>query len=136
MSIPSADKSVANIVDTIHAIAKGERPQSACIGIVVVPPPEIQVRANNIILTKEDIYIAEYLLIGYERTAKGHIKSATQNRAGGNGDAMYESHNHDIDNNYTDNIIYTDTLKKGDMVSLIPIEGDQLYILENKVVRL
>jgi hypothetical protein len=42
---------------------------------------------------------------------KGHLVSATQNRAGGSGDAAYQSHNHDIDNDYTDSVIYTDTLK-------------------------
>jgi hypothetical protein len=69
-------------------------------------PPDIKVRYNGIILTKEELWISHYLLAGYGRTAKGHLVSATQNRAGGSGDAAYQSHNHDIDNDYTDSVIY------------------------------
>lgn len=135
---PTAAQSMAKMVHTMHEIAQAERPQGTMIGIVTAPPPDIKVQVNNITLTKEDVYISEYLLIGYERTAKGHIKSATQNRSGGSGQAQYESHNHEIDNDYTDNIVYTDTLKVGDRVSVIPVYGQdaQLYIIEDKVVKL
>lgn len=137
-NVPAAAQSMAGLVNTVHQIAQGERPQGTMIGIILASPPNIQVQVNNIVLTKEDVYISEYLLIGYERTAKGHIKSATQNAAGGNGYAQYESHNHKIDNDYTDNIIYTDTLQPGDRVSVIPVYGQdsQLYIIEDKVVKL
>ncbi|KMO87233.1 hypothetical protein AB840_04180 [Megasphaera cerevisiae DSM 20462] len=135
---PTAAQSMANMVHTMHGIAQEERPQGTMIGIVTAPPPDIKVMVNNIELTKEDVYISEYLLIGYQRTGKGHIVSATQNRGGGSGDAAYESHNHDINNDYTDTIIYTDTLKVGDRVSVIPVYGQdaQLYIIEDKVVKL
>jgi len=137
-NVPTASQSMAGLVHTVHQIAQGERPQGTMIGIIVAPPPDIKVQVNNITLTKEDVYISEYLLIGYERTAKGHIKSATQNRSGGSGQAQYESHNHEIDNDYTDNIVYTDTLKIGDRVSVTPVYGQdaQLYIIEDKVVKL
>ena len=46
------------------------------------------------------------------------------------GDAAYESHNHDIDNDYTASIIYTDTWQIGDKVLMIPIMGD-----DNKTVK-
>lgn len=110
------------------------------IGKIIKSPPEIQVSYNGIILDKKDVWISEYLLIGYTRTAKGHIKSATQNRAGGGGDAEFASHNHDIDNDYTNNIIYTDTLKAGDYVSIMPMVSEdnssQQYIILDKIVHL
>jgi hypothetical protein len=110
------------------------------IGKIIAPPPEIQVSYNGIILDKKDVWISEYLLIGYERTAKGHIVSATQNSAGGSGYAEYASHNHAIDNDYTDNIIYTDTLKAGDYVSIMPMVSEdnssQQYIILDKIVHL
>ena len=86
----------------------------------------------------ENAYISKRLLVGYERTARGHLVSATQNKSGGSGDAQYESHNHDIDNDYTENFIYTDTLKVGDWVSILPCEGaeGQLYIINEEVVKL
>lgn len=128
------------ILDVMAGVSKNTNSPSIQIGKIITPPPEIQVSYNGIILEKPEVWISEYLLIGYERTAKGHIVSATQNRAGGGGYAQYESHNHDIDNDYTDNIIYTDTLKPGDYVSIMPMVSEdgssQQYVILDKIVRL
>jgi len=110
------------------------------IGKIINPPPEIQVSYNGIILDENDIWISDYLLAGYKREAKGHINSGTQNRSGGSGDAEFASHNHDIDNNYTDTIIYTDTLKIGDAVCIMPMidsddNSNQTYIILDRIVR-
>ncbi|MBR2182953.1 MAG: DUF2577 domain-containing protein [Acidaminococcaceae bacterium] len=125
---PTAEQSVAGMVDLMHKVADGARPQGPQLGIVLAPPPEIQIKLNNIILTKKDIYIDEHLLPWYVR----HYVGETQYRAGGSGMAAYESHNHPIHNDLT----LTDTLKVGDLVSVYPLEGDQLYFVESKVVRL
>ena len=68
-----------------------------------------------------------------------HLVSATQNRAGGSGDAAYQSHNHDIDNAYTDSVIYTDTLKPGMYVAIMPMlinDRIQQYIILDEIVRI
>jgi len=128
------------MLDVMAGVSKNTNSPSIQIGKIIAPPPEIQVSYDGTILEKEELWISEYLLIGYERTAKGHIVSATQNRAGGGGYAQYESHNHDIDNDYTDNIIYTDTLKVGEYVSIMPMMSEdgssQQYIILDKIVRL
>lgn len=124
------------VLGIMHDVAESHVPTAQSVGIIVQPPPDIVVKWNNIELTKENIYIAEYLLVGYRREGRGHIVSATQNRSGGSGDAAYASHNHDIDNDYTDDIIYTDTLKPGDLVSVLPCAGSQLYIITDKLVKL
>ena len=136
--IPSAEASVEEIVNFIHGVAQSHVPRSAFIGNVVEPPPNFIIKANNIELTKEKAYISKRLLVGYERTARGHLVSATQNKSGGSGDSSYESHNHSIDNDYTENFIYTDTLKVGVWVSILPCEGaeGQLYINNEEVVKL
>lgn len=126
--VPSAEQSAAEIVDIMHGISKGARPQTPQLGIVLAPPPDIQIKLNNIVLTKKDIYINEHLLPWYVR----HYVGTTQNRSGGGGDAAFASHNHPINNDFT----ITDTLKVGDLVSVYPLEGDQLYFVESKVVRL
>lgn len=123
------------VLGIMHDVAESHVPTAQSVGIIV-QPPDIVVKWNNIELTKENIYIAGYLLVGYRREARGHIVSATQNRSGGSGDAAYASHNHDIDNDYTDDIIYTDTLKPGDLVSVLPCAGSQLYIITDKLVKL
>lgn len=91
---------------------------------IVSPPPEIKINYRGMILDKSWLYIDKLYLQNYARTAKGHIVSATQNRGGGGGYAEFESHNHAIDNDYTDTIIYTDTWKVGDKVMVLPIFGD------------
>lgn len=136
--IPKAEQSIATIVDGVQSIAMDLQPRGMMIGIVQAPPPSMEVRCNNITITHEQIYAADYWLVGHDRKAKGHIVSATQNRAGGGGMAEYESHNHDIDNDYTDTIIYTDTYEVGDLVTVTPIYGqdEQLYYIGQKVVKL
>ena len=83
-------------------------------------------------MTKEQIYIDEYLLIGHKRTAKGKIQSGTQSADCGCGG----NHSHGIDNDYTETWILTDTLKVGDLVEVTPMKGDQLFIVKCKLIYL
>lgn len=128
--IPSASQSAAAIVDVMHSVVQGDLPRGAQVGIVVSPPPDLVVKMNNIEITAKDIYCSRYLLPGYTR----HMVGQTSDRAGGSGDAAYESHNHPIDNDET----WTDTLKPGTLVLLIPIYGqdEQLYWLTDSGVKL
>lgn len=130
----------SQLLGILNGVAKNNQPETIQIGKVLAPPPNIKVQYKDFILEKEDVWISEYLLIGYERTAKGTIKSETQPRSGGGGYALFASHTHEINNPYTDNIIYTDTLKPGDYVSIMPIqqvEGTtQQYIILDKIVHL
>ncbi|SFH81766.1 Protein of unknown function [Megasphaera elsdenii] len=128
--IPSASQSAAAIVDVMHSVVQGDLPRGAQVGIVVSPPPSLVVKMNNIEITAKDVYCSRYLLPGYTR----HMVGQTNNRGGGSGDAAYESHNHPIDNDET----WTDTLKPGTLVLLIPIYGqdEQLYWLADSGVKL
>lgn len=128
--IPSASQSAAAIVDVMHSVVQGDLPRGAQVGIVVSPPPSLVVKMNNIEITAKDVYCSRYLLPGYTR----HMVGQTDNRAGGSGNAAYESHNHPIDNDET----WTDTLKPGTLVLLIPIYGqnEQLYWLADSGVKL
>ena len=127
--IPSPSQSAAKMVDMIHSIAKGHQTTGPTIGKILVPPPDIQIAWNNIILTKEKIYINEFLLIGYRREVEGEIETKTLEDG-------HHSHKHDINEAYTATWITTDTLKVGDLVSVYPLNGDQLFIVESKLVRL
>ena len=134
--IPSAEESAAKIVHLLHKIAEEHTPLLPTVGKVLTPPPDLSVEWNNIVLTKEQIYLNEYWLPGHTRTHRGHIVSETQPRAGGGGMAEYASHTHNIHNDYTDTETLTDTLKPGDFVSVYPQDGGQLFIIENKLVKL
>ena len=128
--IPSASQSMARVVDTMHDIAQSELPRGAQVGIVETPPPNLVIKMNNIEITSKNVYCSRYLLPGYTR----HMVGETSNRAGGSGEVAYESHNHPIDNDET----WTDTLKPGTLVLLIPIYGqnEQLYWLADSGVKL
>ena len=126
--IPTVEQSAGHLVDTMHQISKSELPARTRVGIVLASPPAIQVQLDDIILTSKDVYVSAYLLPGYTR----HVVGETSFRGGGSGLPAYESHNHPVDNDET----WTDTLVPGDLVTVIPLEGDQLYLIEDKVGKL
>ena len=87
-----------------------------------------------------------------ESSIQGNLISSTQNTSGGSGDHSFASHNHSISNQATLNGIgesnghytlsgeseveYKGYLKKGDLLALMPMDGEQLYIVLCKVVSL
>ena len=127
-----------SLLNLMEQVSRSSNSPSIQIGEILQSPPDIQVKYNGIVLTKEELWISHYLLAGYGRTAEGHLVSATQNRAGGSGDAAYQSHNHEIDNDYTDSVITTDTLKPGMKVAIMPmlVNGKiQQYAILDEIVR-
>lgn len=120
-----ADNPYKGLVALGKLLARGAAMQPTMgIGIIVSPPPEIKIKYNGFTLDKQFLYIDEYWIQGHTRTHNGHIVSETQPRAGGSGDAEFESHTHDIDNDYTDVETLTDTWKVGDRVLMAPIVGE------------
>ncbi len=75
--IPSAEHSVAGMIDTFHRIAEGHAPLTPGLGKVIEPPPNIDILWKDIHLKKEQIYLNEYWLIGHRREAKGRIQTGT-----------------------------------------------------------
>ena len=116
------DNPFSTLFDCMAGIAQNNNSPVIGIGKVISTEP-LKISYNGIILDERELWINDYLLKDHERTAKGHIVSATQNRAGGSGMAEYQSHNHDIHNDYTDTIITTDTdLKVGYDVAIMPMQ--------------
>lgn len=87
-----------------------------------------------------------------ESSMKGTLVASTQNTSGGSGEDSFASHNHSINNQATFNgmgesngkytlsgeseVEFKSYLKKGDLLALMPMEGEQLYIVLCKVVSL
>ena len=57
--IPSAEHSVNEMVAIQHDIAEEHVPLLPSVGRVLSPPPDIQVKWNDITLSKEQIYLNE-----------------------------------------------------------------------------
>ena len=115
-------------------------PQSMTTGFVTSPPPEAQIRLNEVVvLDKDNLIFAAHLLVDYEREADfsgGNIKfsdanSGTTESGGGivslNVDTDYESKHVKIK--------MIDTLKPGDEVILMPMVDGQTYFVLDKAVR-
>lgn len=123
-----------NILDIIAGVSVNNNSPCICIGKVISDLPNLQIQYNGIILDKNDLWINDYLLTNHTRTHRGHIVSATQNKSGGGGYAEFESHNHDINNPFTDSEATTDSdLKAGFYVALMPMLSEdgtkQKYIV-------
>lgn len=130
----NADDPYKGLLKIFQSAASVSLQATATIGEIIEPPPNIKISYNGMTLNAQYLWIDDYWLQGHTRHAKGHIVSATQPRAGGSGDSAYASHNHDIDNDYTDSIIYTDTWHTGDKVLMIPIVGHDGKTAEQFVV--
>ena len=128
------------ILSIMDGVAANNQSPVIGIGQVISPPPNIKISYNGIVLEKDEIWISHYLLVDYPRTARGHIVSQTQKASGGSGMAEYAPHLHQIDDDYTDTIFMTDTLKIGEYVSVMPIQSsdgsNQQYIILDQIVRL
>lgn len=120
-----------SILDIMAGISVNNNSPCICVGKVISDLPNLQIQYNGIILDKNDLWINDYLLTNHTRTHKGHIVSATQNRGGY---ALFESHNHDINNPFTDTETTIDSdLKAGFYVALMPMQNEdgtkQKYIV-------
>lgn len=112
-------------------------PPSTTTGIVLAPPPEPQIRLNEVVvLYKDKLIFASHMVDGYER----HVKlidhncgtTTTVNDGGDNA----SSHNHEIEELRIDTVMeWTDTIKVGDEVIIIPVIDNQLYYVIDKAVR-
>ncbi|MER2170541.1 MAG: DUF2577 family protein [Psychrobacillus psychrodurans] len=96
------------------------------IGVIEVAPPEIQVRLGpEVILYKENLIISAAVLKDYEREFE--IMEGEEIIIAGS-----------IPNAFTakGKIKWTDELKTGDKVILVPAQNDNMYILIEKAVEL
>jgi hypothetical protein len=94
---------------------------------VVNPPPNFMINTGDVQISKENIYISEYLLNTYKReinlpsspaegnTSEGSIQSISISKA---------------------DLNFVDTLQTGDIIAVMPTADMQTWIVLDKVVRL
>lgn len=103
---------------------------SMTTGFVIASPPEPQIRLNDVIvLDKENLIFAASIVEGYERRLK-----FTDTDCGTT--TVASQHNHGIATINVDTFAqWTDTIKPGDEVILMPVADGQLYFVLDKAVR-
>lgn len=98
-------------------------------GTVISEEPLIINIAQGIDLTSKQLELTRNVT-NYSTTVT--IDWVTKERAGGSGQAKYESHNHDIKG--TKEIIINNALQEGDKVILLRKKGGQKYLVLDRVV--
>ena len=107
---------------------------AVAIGKVLSPPPELIVQVGDLQLDKDDIYVADYLLQGYQRHVNIAQAAVTGQTQIGGGPAHL--HQMDVVGIADTTVSMLDTLKIGDYVAVLPTEDKQTYIVLCKVVGL
>ncbi len=118
-------------------------PPSIQIAEVIEPLPNLIVKVNDLQIDKDNILIADYLLKEHQRkiTIRGErIKFRKNNPVGET--EISSNHSHplkyidvdsvpiEIDAKAESSYIQTeDTLKKGDLLAVMPVQDRQLYII-------
>lgn len=155
----------AQIIQLMRRQGAKLNPPSVQLAVVVAPPPDIVIKCGNIEIKKENILISDYLLKGYSRQyeAKGNLKFTDSSASNGEtsketpgcifagqGSLTVVSHQHTLTKVEIDTEDYsisgddaendkcfkfTDTLKKNDILAVMPTLDTQTYIILAKVVK-
>lgn len=110
---------------------------SITTGRVVSAPPEPRIMLDDVILLDgRNLVFAAHLLNGYERRIKFKEIDWGITTVVNDGGQGASSHKHFVNLTNEDVLIeWTDTLKQGDEVILIPVQDGQLYYVMDKAVR-
>lgn len=136
-----SDEALSGLFGIIQSEGAKRNPPSICVGVVVTPPPNLSIKIGDLVLLKDDLKVADYLLLDYKRKLeiKGKLQCETNETGGGSGDASFASHNHAInaDVKITEGeLIYKDTIKAGDEVAMLSSYDGNMYYVLFKVVSL
>lgn len=111
--------------DTVAASA----PVAVCFGVVTNVEPLTILVDQKLPLTSMQLILTRNVTDFYTDETVNHM---TENRAGGSGDAAYESHNHDYVGRKQ--FLIHHNLVVGDKVVLLREQGGQRYVVLDRVV--
>ena len=120
-------------VETVKKIAlsaiKTTKPMEIMYGIVKQINP-LKVGLNQkLILEKDDLILTDNVAdLVTEITA---VEWLTENKSGGSGEAAFASHNHELKGKKK--VIIHNSLKAGEKVILLRVQGGQQFIVLNRV---
>lgn len=146
-----ANNPYTEILQMIRAHGSKYNPPSIQLAEVLAPPPNLIIKLGDIQVKKESIFIADYLLQYYRREyyANGDLKFSDPSCSGStdkrsDGDSPHdhgvisitvETGDFKIKGEGGEYLYFTDTLKPGDLLAVMPTYDMQTYIVLAKVVR-
>lgn len=126
------DNPYSKMIEIMKKQGATSNPPSIQIGEVVQPPPKLIVKIDDLQIDNDNILIADYLLKNHVREVRTDTMTNVPSKQFETGTTTVNSnHSHNIAELTINNTkIYTDdTLKKGDLLAVMPVYDRQLYII-------
>lgn len=138
----------AEMVEVMKEVGNSNKNPAIRIGIVTHVEEtndkliDLTITMGDLPIDKKNIYISDHLLKEYKRKVRTDVilkpKVTGITNSTNDGGQGASSHSHELESlSISDSYLYTrDTLKVGDLVSVIPTEDGQMYFVMNRVVKL
>ena len=126
----------AELLSAMQRQGASLNPPGIRLAEVVSPPPDIVIKMGELQVDKNNILIADYMLPGYKREASGSSAGTiiTHLDVEEPEPPDYSEHTVMESMSYEGTARFTDTLKSGDTVVVMPTEDRQTYIILARVV--
>ncbi len=126
------DHYLAEMLELMRSQGAKDNPITLQLGVMQSPN---SVKIDDLVLNAEDLYIADYLVAGYTRQIKvPYVSGVSVDTTQSNPFASKD--NPDPDTLYwtEKQITYIDGLKKGDLVAVQKLDGNNMYVILARVV--
>lgn len=126
------DHYLAEMLELMRSQGAKDNPVTLQLGVMQSPN---SVKIDDLILNAEDLYIADYLVAGYTRTIKvPYVSGVSVDTTQSNPFASKDNPDPDTRVWKESQITYTDGLKRGDLVAVQKLDGNNMYVILARVV--
>lgn len=126
------DHYLAEMLEIMRSQGAKDNPVTLQLGVMQNPT---SVKIDDLVLNAEDLYIADYLVAGYTRQIKvPYVSGVSVDTTQSN--PFVSKDNPDTDTRVwkESQITYIDGLKKGDLVAVQKLDGNNMYVILARVV--
>lgn len=126
------DHYLAEMLEIMRSQGAKDNPITLQLGVMQSPT---SVKIDDLVLNAEDLYIADYLVAGYTRQIKvPYVSGVSVDTTQRNPFASKDNSDPDTRVWKESQITYTDGLKKGDLVAVQKLDGNNMYVILARVV--
>lgn len=126
------DHYLAEMLELMRSQGAKDNPVTLQLGVMQSPT---SVKIDDLVLNAEDLYIADYLVAGYTRQIKvPYVSGVSVDTTQNNPFASKDNPDPDTRTWKESQITYTDGLKKGDLVAVQKLDGNNMYVILARVV--
>lgn len=126
------DHYLAEMLEIMRSQGAKDNPVTLQLGVM---QSSNSVKIDDLILNAEDLYIADYLVAGYTRQIKvPYVSGVSVDTTQSNPFASKDNPDPDTRVWKESQITYTDGLKKGDLVAVQKLDGNNMYVILARVV--